>query len=78
MFAYTDIKEAPWHVVDADDKKAAGSTSSATCSSRIPYHDVPHEEVKLPPRQERAVRAARHSSDQGHVLGARRSPGSPA
>jgi polyphosphate kinase 2 len=23
MFAYTDIKEAPWYVVDADDKKAA-------------------------------------------------------
>ncbi len=23
MFSYTDIKEAPWHVVDADDKKAA-------------------------------------------------------
>nr|MDT0663813.1 polyphosphate kinase 2 [Micromonospora sp. DSM 115978] len=23
MFAYTDIKEAPWHVVDADDKRSA-------------------------------------------------------
>ena len=23
MFSYTDIKEAPWYVVDADDKKAA-------------------------------------------------------
>ena len=31
MFAYTDIKQAPWYVVDADDKSGPGSTASATC-----------------------------------------------
>jgi len=54
MFAYTDIKEAPWHVVDADDKKAARLNIISHLLETVPHHDVPHEAVKLPPRQERA------------------------
>jgi len=53
MFAYTDIKEAPWHVVDADDKKAARLNIISHLLATVPHHDVPHEPVKLPPRQER-------------------------
>ena len=30
-FQYTDIKQAPWYVVPSDDKRAPGSTASATC-----------------------------------------------
>ncbi len=54
MFAYTDIKEAPWYVVDADDKKAARLNIISHLLHIVPYRDVPHEEVALPPRQQRA------------------------
>jgi len=54
MFAYTDIREAPWHVVDADDKKAARLNVISHLLATVPHQDTPHEVVKLPPRQERA------------------------
>jgi polyphosphate kinase 2 len=54
MFSYTDIREAPWHVVDADDKKAARLNVISHLLETVPHRDVPHEAVKLPPRQERA------------------------
>ena len=54
MFAYTDIKEAPWYVVDADDKKAARLNIISHLLHIVPYDAVPHEEVALPPRQQRA------------------------
>jgi len=54
MFAYTDIKEAPWHVVDADDKKAARLNVISHLLATVPHQAVPHDKVKLPPRQERA------------------------
>ncbi len=53
MFAYTDIREAPWHVVDADDKKAARLNVISHLLSTVPHEAVPHDKVKLPPRQER-------------------------
>ena len=37
MFAYTDIKEAPWHVVDADDKRTARLNLISHLLERIPY-----------------------------------------
>jgi polyphosphate kinase len=54
MFAYTDIKEAPWYVVDADDKKAARLNIISHLLDIVPYDAVPHEEIALPPRQQRA------------------------
>ena len=54
MFSYTDIREAPWHVVDADDKKAARLNVISHLLETVPHQDVPHQAVKLPPRQERA------------------------
>jgi polyphosphate kinase len=53
MFSYTDIKEAPWHVVDANDKKAARLNIMTHLLSVVPYKTVPHEAVELPPRQVR-------------------------
>ena len=43
MFSYTDIKEAPWYVVDADDKRAARLNIISHLSSIVPYEAVPHE-----------------------------------
>ena len=51
MFAYTDIKQAPWYVVNADDKKRARLNCIAHLLSLIPFEDLTPEEIELPPRQ---------------------------
>ncbi len=53
MFSYTDIKEAPWHVVDANDKKAARLNVISHLLETIPHEEVPHAAIELPPRQHR-------------------------
>jgi polyphosphate kinase len=53
MFAFTDIKEAPWYVVEADRKQSAHLNLISHLLSMIPYDSVPHEEVHLPQRQQR-------------------------
>ena len=52
MFAYTDIKQAPWYVVDADEKKRARLNCIRHLLSMIPYEPIEHERVVLPPRQD--------------------------
>jgi len=51
MFAHTDIKQAPWYVVNADDKKRARLNCINHLLSLIPYEDIPPEEITLPARQ---------------------------
>jgi len=51
MFAYTDIKQAPWYVVNADDKKRARLNCMSHLLSLINYKDLTPEPIKLPPRQ---------------------------
>ena len=51
MFKYTDIKEAPWWVVDADNKKRARLNCIHHLLSQIPYKDIKRKKLKLPPRQ---------------------------
>lgn len=50
MLDYTDIKQAPWYVVDADCKKRARLNCIAHLLSLIPYEDVLKAPIKLPPR----------------------------
>ena len=52
MFKYTDIKQAPWYVVNADNKKRARLNCINHILSIIPYKDLTPELIKLPPRQE--------------------------
>jgi len=52
MFAYTDIKQAPWYVVNADVKKCARLNCISHLLSLIPYEDLTPEPIALPPRQE--------------------------
>jgi polyphosphate kinase len=54
MFSYTDIREAPWNVVDANDKRAARLNVISHLLDVVPYRDVPHEKIELPPRQQRS------------------------
>lgn len=48
MFGYTDIKQSPWYVVNADDKKRARLNCIHHLLSMIPYKDVVLEKIKLP------------------------------
>jgi polyphosphate kinase 2 (PPK2 family) len=50
MFRYTDIKHAPWYVVDADDKRSARLNCIAHLLSLVPYEDLTPPPLKLPPR----------------------------
>ena len=52
MFSHTDIKQAPWFVVDADVKKRARLNCIRHFLSLIPYEDLTPEKVELPPRTE--------------------------
>jgi polyphosphate kinase 2 (PPK2 family) len=54
MFAYTDIKESPWYVVETDNKKSAHLNLIGHLLSLIPYESVPHERIEVPTRQKRA------------------------
>jgi polyphosphate kinase 2 len=56
MFAYTDTKESPWWVVNADDKRTARLNLIAHLLSQVPYEDVEREKIKMPPRQNRAYK----------------------
>ena len=52
MFAHTDIKQAPWFVVNGDNKKRARLNVINHLLSRIGYQDLSPEPIELPPRQE--------------------------
>jgi len=50
MFAHTDIKQSPWYVVDADDKKKARLNTISHLLSKIPYEEIEVPPIELPPR----------------------------
>ncbi len=52
MFASTDIKQAPWYVINADDKQRARLNCIKHLLSMIPYEDLTPEPIALPPRQD--------------------------
>ena len=51
LFDYTDIKQAPWYVVNADDKKRARLNCILHILSMIPYKDMLPEPIELPSRK---------------------------
>jgi polyphosphate kinase 2 len=57
MFVHTDIPEAPWYIVEADDKPRARLNCIAHFLSLIPYEQVDHPRIDIPDRQ----------SDEGYV-----------
>jgi polyphosphate kinase len=50
MLVHTDIPEAPWNVVDSDDKRSARINMIAHLLTTIPYHDVQRLPLTLPER----------------------------
>lgn len=51
MFSHTDIKQAPWYVVNADDKERARLNVISHLLTMIPYKDLTPEPIELPPRE---------------------------
>jgi len=51
MFAHTNIPEAPWFTIDADDKKRARLNCISHILSKIPYEDLTPPPLELPPRR---------------------------
>jgi polyphosphate kinase 2 len=50
MFVHTDIPEAPWWVVEGDDKRRARLNCIAHLLTVLPYQDVHQDTIKLGPR----------------------------
>ena len=50
MFVHTDIPEAPWHVLESDDKRSARINMISHLLSTIPYRDIEPPSLKLPHR----------------------------
>ncbi len=51
MFERTHIAEAPWWVVQADDKKKARLNCIHHLLSQIPYQEIAHPTIVMPPRE---------------------------
>ena len=52
MMAHTNIDEAPWWGVDADDKRRARLNCIGHFLSQIPYEELEHQPIELPERQQ--------------------------
>ncbi len=55
MFAYTDIREAPWFVVEADDKRRARLNTIHHLLSLLPYVDHIRPKIDLPERPQHST-----------------------
>ena len=68
MFAHTDIKQAPWYVVDADIKKTARLNCISHLLSQFDYQGLTIERIKkLPEREEGQSYIRPPISDQSFV-----------
>ena len=67
MFAHTDIKQAPWFVVNADEKRHARLNCIRHFLTMIPYEDLTPEPIELPERMEGAGYVRPPISDQTFV-----------
>ncbi len=67
MFAHTDIKQAPWYVVNSDIKKHARLNCIAHLLSLIPYEDLTPEPIELPKRDDSSGYVRPPMSDQTFV-----------
>ncbi|KIC14865.1 MULTISPECIES: polyphosphate kinase 2 [unclassified Leisingera] len=51
MFKRTNIPEAPWYIVEGNDKKRERLNCIEHLLTKIPYEEVQHEKVELPDRK---------------------------
>lgn len=67
MFSNTDIKQAPWYVVHADDKKRARLNCIHHLLSLIPYKDMTPSPIELPERKDDSSYIRPPITDQNFV-----------
>lgn len=67
MFAHTDIKQAPWFVVNADIKKHARLNCIGHFLKQVPYEDLTPENIELPPREDSTAYVRPPITDQSFV-----------
>jgi len=67
MFERTSIPEAPWHIVEGNDKKRARLNLIQHFLRQIPYEEVPHEQITLPDRVFNPEYDRRTLPDELHV-----------
>jgi len=67
MFAFSDLPDSPWYVVDADDKYCARLNTIAHFLSMVPYEDLTPEPMELPERQ-KAGKYVRPPMDSLHFI----------
>jgi len=67
MFAHTDIKQAPWYVVQADNKRRARLNCIADLLHKIPYEDLTPDPIDLPARQDQGRYVRPPLTDQTFV-----------
>jgi polyphosphate kinase len=67
MFAYTDTRESPWWVVNADVKRHARLNCISHLLAMVPYQDLTPEPIELPPRQDHGKYVRPPITDQRFV-----------
>ncbi len=67
MFSFTDIKQSPWYVVNADDKKRARLNCIAHLLSMIDYQDLTPGKLDLPELQDDKGYIRPPATDQTYV-----------
>ncbi len=50
MLVHTDVSEAPWYILESDDKRRARLNMIAHLLGSVPYHEVKPPVLELPPR----------------------------
>lgn len=67
MFKFSDIKQSPWYVVPADDKRRARLNCIHHLLTQLPYEDVMPDPMTLPPRDESKTYVRTPIEDQSFV-----------
>jgi polyphosphate kinase 2 len=67
MFSYTDIKQAPWFVVSADNKLRARLNCIRHLLGIVPYKDLTPAPIKLPKRDDKTSYVRPPITDQTFV-----------
>jgi polyphosphate kinase 2 len=67
IFAYTDTKNSPWWVVEADDKKKARLNCINHLLNQIPYAEIKPKEIKLPEIKHKSSYVRPPNTDQTFV-----------
>ena len=68
MFKHTDIKQAPWYDVEADDKRRARLICIAHILSMVPYEDATPPPLKLSPRRPSDEYYVRPPKSDQHIV----------